>query len=150
VNTLYRWWAAIVFLAVVAQVGLAGYGAFHAVDKADDAGEGGSVRANTIQDGFDLHAAVGYLLVIAALLLLGLAYLSARDRRPGSEDRRVRWSGIALGLLILQVLLAWLGSAVPGLGFLHPIGALAIFAVTGMLAHRAWRTRAPGEVPAAV
>ena len=135
-STLYRWWAAIVFLAVLVQVGLAGYGAFHAVDKADDDGQ---VTKKTVEDGFDLHAGIGYLLVIAVLLLLLLAFLSARDRSAGSEDRRVRWSGIALGLLVLQVLLAWLGSAVAGLGFLHPINALAIFAVTGMLAHRAWR-----------
>ena len=61
----------------------------------------------------------------------------------------MRWSGIALGLLVLQVLLAWLGAAVAGLGFLHPINALAIFAVTGMLTHRAWRGAAGRELATA-
>jgi hypothetical protein len=36
------------------------------------------------------------------------------------------------------MLFATLGSSVPALGFLHAVNALAIFALSGLLAHRAW------------
>ena len=34
--TVYRWWAAILTLAVVVQIGLAGYGAFNSAEKIED------------------------------------------------------------------------------------------------------------------
>jgi hypothetical protein len=37
-NSAFRIWASIVSLAIIVQVGLAGYGAFHAVDESDDKG----------------------------------------------------------------------------------------------------------------
>jgi hypothetical protein len=37
------------------------------------------------------------------------------------------------------VLLAWLGGGVWALGFLHPINALAIFGLSGMMAAAEWR-----------
>ena len=44
---LYRIWTSVFFLAVVVQVGLAGYGAFHNVSKADDKG---SITKKTVDD----------------------------------------------------------------------------------------------------
>jgi hypothetical protein len=61
---------------VVAQICLAGVGAFHAVSKNDD----GPLAKEKAGNWLGLHAAVGYLLVLISLLLLLIA-LAARDGR---------------------------------------------------------------------
>ena len=66
-------------------------------------------------------------------MLILLVALAARD------GRLRRGAGLLFGLMIVQVLLAWLGGGVWALGFLHPINALAIFAFAGMLAAAEWR-----------
>ena len=116
------------FVGVVAQIGLAGVGAFHTVSKNDD----GPLAKEKAGDWFGPHAAVGYLLVLLSLLLLLVAF-AARD------GRLRRGAGLLFGLMIVQVLLAWLGGGVWALGFLHPINALAIFGLSGMMAAAEWR-----------
>jgi hypothetical protein len=128
---VYRWWAAIVFLAVVVQVGFAGYGAFYVAHKVDK----GVVNQSKFDDGFGLHAAFGYLVVLGGLLLLVIALISRVGKR-----RTLQTLGL-VGLLIAQVLLAWIGFGVPAVGALHPINALAIFALSGYLASTEWRMK---------
>jgi len=65
--------------------------------------------------------------------LLGTAALAFASRVPLQRTVALAIAGI------VQVLLAWLGESVPGLGFLHPINALLIFALSGAAAHVAWR-----------
>ncbi len=48
----FKYLTSVLFLAIVVQVGFAGYGAFHAIDKA---GKDGSVTKKTIENGFDPH-----------------------------------------------------------------------------------------------
>jgi hypothetical protein len=132
VDAAFRIWASLISLAVIVQVGLAGYGAFHAVDVSDDKG---SIGKKSVEDGFGAHAALGYVILLAALVLVILAFVA---RRHAAELQRLRWAGIILGLLIVQVLLAWLGSAVSGLGVLHAMNALAVAGVAGSLAGREW------------
>jgi len=103
-------------------------GAFHTVSKNDD----GPIAKEKAGDWFGAHAGVGYLLLLLSLLLL-LAAFAARD------GRLRRGAGLLFGLMVVQVLLAWLGGGVWALGFLHPINALAIFAFSGMLAAAEWR-----------
>src|SRR6266498_2197530 len=98
-RTVYRWWATIVLLGIVVQVGFAGYGAFYVAHKVDK----GVVNESKFEDGFNLHG--------------------------------------VFGLLIVQVLLAWIGFGVPAVGALHPINALAIFAFTGYLVGTEWRMK---------
>ena len=124
----FKYLVGLFFVGVVVQVGLAGLGAFHTVSKNDD----GPLAKEKAGDWFGPHAAVGYLLLLISLLVLIVA-LAARD------GRLRRGAGLLFGLMIVQVLLAWLGGAVWGLGFLHPINALAIFALSGMLAASEWR-----------
>jgi uncharacterized protein DUF6220 len=131
VNSAFRIWASLVSLAVIVQVGLAAYGAFHAVDESDDKG---TIGKKTVEDGFNAHSALGYLILIGALVLLLLALAA---RRQGGSDR-VKWSGLLFGLLIVQVLLAWAGSATAWLGILHGMNALAIAGFAGSLAGREW------------
>ena len=125
---VYRFWVSLIALAVVAQIGLAGVGAFHAAKKVDD---DKSITKDAFESWFSPHSALGYLLVLAALVLLVLAAVGRRDR--------LKLSAAAFVLFIVQVLLAWLGSGVPALGFLHPINALVILATVGRLAHGEWR-----------
>jgi len=123
VRAAFKYLVGLFFVGVVAQIGLAGVGAFHTVSKNDD----GPLAQDKAGDWFGAHAAVGYLLVLLSLLILIIA-LAARD------GRLRRGAGLLFGLMIVQVLLAWLGGGVWALGFLHPINALAIFGLSGMLA----------------
>ncbi len=129
-------------MAIVVQVGLAGYGAFNAVHKAENS----PVSQKTIEDGFSAHMALGYLIVLIMLLLLVVAAAG----RLGSAS--VRFSAILLGLGILQAILGIASESVPAIGPLHTINALAIYAVSALLAHRTWtsdRPRPPASAPAA-
>jgi hypothetical protein len=135
----FKYLTSIIFAAVVVQVALAGYGAFYAVDKADD---NDSVSKAAIDHGFNAHAIVGTLIVVVMLLLLIVALAG----RLGS--RWVKWSAVLLLLGILQMVFAALGAAVPALGFLHAVNALAIYATVGLMAHRAWTLRPANEAAA--
>jgi uncharacterized protein DUF6220 len=131
-RTIYRYWVALIFVGVVVQVGLAGYGAFY-VDK--KVGKN-SITKHVFDHGFSPHDAWGTILGILALILLIIALIAR------FEPRFRNWNIALFVLFLLQVLvLAAAGRAVPGLGWLHPINALAIFGVSGFLAHRAWTRR---------
>jgi hypothetical protein len=60
----------------------------------------------------------------------------------------VKWSAVLLLLGILQIVFAGIGAAVPALGFLHAVNALAIYATVGLMAHRAWTPRPANEAAA--
>jgi hypothetical protein len=128
-STLFRWWAALLFVAIVVQVGLAGVGAFRVSKLAHDAG---TARKHNVEDFWGPHGVVGTILIVAALLLVVFAAIGWRPE--------LRRSGILFGLTILQLLLALLGHWKGALGFFHPVNALSIFALSGLIAHRAWRT----------
>lgn len=129
----YRYATVVVFLGVLAQFGAAGYGAFYTANKLDDAGD--TLGHEGFQHGWDFHSGFGYIVVGATIVLL-LIGLAAKLGKP-----RI-FLPFALAVAgIVQVLLAWLGESVPGLGFLHPINALVMFAMSGAAAHVAWRHR---------
>jgi hypothetical protein len=122
----------LLFVAVVVQVGFAGYGAFNAIDKAD---HGKTVTKKTIENGFDPHGLVGTI-VLALMLLLVLSAAVGRLGPPYAK-----WATALVVLGALQVLFAYLGTKSAPLGFLHGINALAIYALSALLAHRAWTER---------
>ena len=130
-NSAFRIWASLVSLAVIVQVGLAAYGGFHAVNVSDDKG---TIGKDSVSDGFGAHSALGYIIFIAALILLILALVGRRNL--GSA--RLKWSGVLAGLVVVQILLAWLGGATAWLGILHGMNALAVAGVAGSLAGREW------------
>jgi hypothetical protein len=132
---VYQYMAWIVFLAVIVQVGFAGYGAFKVAHDTDK----GTVNEDKFGDAFGLHAGFGYLAVLLGLLLLIVALVARVHVR--------RTLGL-LGLLIVQVLLAWFGYEIPVIGFFHPINALLIVGLSGSLAYTTWRGR-PGAVAVA-
>jgi hypothetical protein len=137
VKAVFRWWATWVFIAIVVQVGLAGYGAFYTVHKLNP--DGATVNENTFEDGFGFHVVWGYLGVGLSILILVLIGLIA-----GIGKWRLGRQGVLFGLFILQVLLAWIGAEVPAVGFFHPVNALVIFGLAGTIAYTTWReARAP-------
>ena len=140
----FRWLTVVLFVAVLVQVGLAGYGAFHAVHAADKT----SISKKTIEHAFNAHVALGYLIVLAMLVL----FIVAVAGRLGKS--KVQWSGGIVVLGILQAILGMASESAPAIGPLHALNALALFATTGLLAHRSWTkggpaTHAPAASPAA-
>ena len=129
----FKYLTSVLFLAVVVQVGFAGYGAFNAIDKAD---KGKAITKKTIENGFDPHGVVGTIVLVLILLVA----LAAGFGRLGGFYARIGLGLVVAG--VLQVLFAWLGtkSAAVG-GFLHGINALGIYAMAALLAHRAWTER---------
>jgi hypothetical protein len=127
----YRYATVVVFLGVLAQVGAAGYGAFTVSNKLDDKGD--TLGHEGFENAWDFHAGFGYVVVGATIVLL-LIGLAAKLGRP-----RILLPFALAVAGIVQVLLAWLGESVPGLGWLHPINALVMFAMAGAAAHVAWR-----------
>jgi hypothetical protein len=138
VQSVYRYWAWIVFIAVCLQIAFAGYGAFFVANAVDD----NPVDQDKFDDGFGLHVGFGYLVVLLVLIFLLIAFAA----RVGKQ--RLIKNAVLFGLLILQVVLAWIGESVAALGFLHPINALAIFGLSGSLAWTYWRTSSASVAPA--
>ena len=129
----FRYLTSLLFLAVVVQVGFAGYGAFNAIDKAD---KDKTVTKKTIENGFDPHGLAGAV-VVALMLLLVLTALIGR-----LGPLYAKWTTGLLVLGVLQLVFAYLGTkSAPVGGFLHGINALAIYAAAALLAHRAWTQR---------
>jgi hypothetical protein len=128
VRSAFRWLTAILFVAVVAEVALAAFGGFDAEHKAEHA----SISKKMIEDSFNGHGILGTLIVVLMLILL---IITAAGRIGPVQTRFV---GLILGLGILQFVLGLVSTSAPVLGLLHGLNALAIFAATGMLAHRTW------------
>jgi hypothetical protein len=134
VKTLYRWWASLLLVMIILQVGFAGYGAFYTAHRIDKSGTvPKTVTEHGFEHGFLPHATFGYFVVLAGLIFLVIGAIA------GIGKWRLGRHGLIGGLLIVQVLLAWIGFAVPAVGFFHPVNALVIFALTGSVAYSTWR-----------
>jgi Family of unknown function (DUF6220) len=131
VKSVYQWWATLVFVVVIVQVGLAGYGAFYVVGKTDD---GGVANEDTVSKGFDPHVAFGYTVVGLSMLIFVVIGAIA-----GVGRWRLGKQGILFGLFVLQVVLAAGGYSTPFVGFFHPVNALLIFSLSGWIAYTTWR-----------
>jgi hypothetical protein len=128
-RTIYRWWVALLFAAVVVQIGAAGYGAFNAADKSDP----GPLNEKRFDDGFDFHNGFGYMIFLGAVILL----LLALGGRLGKKHV-LRVLGVPV-LVAIQIVLAWAGEDHPVVGIFHPINAFLILGFVGSLAFAAWR-----------
>lgn len=133
-RSVFRSLTSVLFVAVVVQVGLAGYGIFNAIHKAKTA----PVTQKALEDDLGAHGVFGYLVLLIMLLLLVVALAG----RLGATERK--WAG---GIFLLGLLQAILGAAsisAPALGFLHGINALAIYAAAALLAHKTWTQHSAG------
>jgi hypothetical protein len=142
-RTIYRYWIALLFLAVVAQIAAAAYGGFYSADKLGaqmGSDEQKMISEKAFDHGFGFHNGFGYLIFLGAVVLLLLA-LGARLGR-----RRILLSLSVPVAVAVQIVLAWASESVHGIGILHGLNALVIFGLTGSMAGQAWRgTRAAAE-----
>jgi hypothetical protein len=130
-TAVYKYLAGLMFLAVLVQIGLAGYGSFSVAKDTD----GGVVDEDRFDDVFGIHAGFGYLVMLLGLILLVVSLIGRH---------RIKHTLILFGLLILQMILAWIGYEVPWIGFFHPINAVVIAGLSGFLATTEFRrSRAP-------
>jgi len=108
--------AMLTMAAIVLQFFLAGVGIFGA----------GSI---------DAHRMVGYLIMLAAVLLLVVALIGQLGRQ------RIMFSAILVVLMVVQI--ALIESDQPWIEALHPLNALAIMGVTAqlMMRGRGWNRR---------
>jgi heme A synthase len=128
-RAIYRVWVSLVTLAVVLQIGFAGYGAFDTADKANN----GTVDEDSFEDSFGLHIGFGYLILLSTLVLLLISF-GARGKQ------RILRSVAVFVLVFLQVILAENGASAPYiLGALHPINAFIILGLLGSITWREWK-----------
>ncbi len=128
----YRFWSAVVFVAVIVQIGAAGYGAFAAYHKADKTG---ALTKKQFDDGFNLHIPLGYLIFIASIFVVLFALGGRLGRR-----RVMHALGLPV-LVLLAIVFAVAGESVPAIGILHPIDAFLIVGLAGSLAYQAHHDR---------
>jgi hypothetical protein len=128
---VYKYLAGLVLLAVVVQIGFAGYGAFSV---AKDVDGDGVVDEKRFDDVFGIHAGFGYLVILLGLVLLVVALIGRH---------RIKHTLLLAGLLILQLFLAWFGYEVPWLGFFHPINAMVLAGLTAFIVTSEFRGGEP-------
>ena len=92
-----------------------------------------TLTSHQLDHGFGLLGILCFLIFLVTILLLLFAPGSRFDRR-----RVLLALGAAL-LVLLQIVLAGLGSSVPAFGALHGLNALVIVGYTGYLAREAHR-----------
>jgi heme A synthase len=138
---IYKVWATILTAAVVLQIFFAGYGAFDTADKVSN----GTVDEDSFENSFGAHIGFGYLIFLGTLVFLLISF-GTRDRK-----RIYRALGV-VGLLVLQILLAWTGGGAPYIfGGLHPLNAFLILGFLASITYREWkgaRVEAPEAAPA--
>ena len=128
---IYRVWATILTAAVVLQIFFAGYGAFDTADKVSSSGA--VIDEDSLEDSFGPHIGFGYLIFLGTLVFLLISF-GARDRK-----RSYRALGV-VGLVVLQIVLAWTGEGVPYVfGGLHPLNAFVILGFLGSITYREWK-----------
>ena len=145
-RTIYRYWLTLLFVAVIAQIAGAAYGAFYAAQKLGDQkgpDEQKVISEKAFDHGFGFHTGFGYAIFLGAVFLLVLA-LAARLGK-----RRVLWALAVPVAVAVQIVLAWISEAAHGVGILHGINALVVFGLTGYLTGQAWRAARAPVAPAA-
>lgn len=146
-RAIYRYWLTILWLAVVAQIAGAAYGAFYAAQKLGDQNgpdEQKVINEKMFDHGFGFHTGFGYLIFLGAVLLLLLALATRLGKRQTLLS-------LAVPLLVaLQIVLAWISEAVHGVGILHGLNALFIFAFVGWLTGQQWRAQRTATATAQV
>ena len=116
----YRVMAGLVALGVLVQAAAIAFGWFDAIHELDS---GLVIDENYDGNaGHTLHWINGmYVMPLLGLSLLIVSFF-ARKEVPGA----VKWAGIVFGLIVLQVVLAFVSFSAPIIGALHGINALLI------------------------
>jgi hypothetical protein len=138
-RSVYRVLAGLIALGVVVQAMAIAVAWFTAIKDVDD---GLVIDKNYDGNwGHSLHGTNGMMVIpLLALLLLIVSFFA-------HVDGGIRWALYVVGLVALQIVLAFLSFGVPSLGALHGLNALAILVVS-IMAYR--RAAGPQPEPATV
>jgi hypothetical protein len=128
-RAIYRYFAALIVLAIIVQIFLAGLGAFGVSGEAAE----GSVTEEVVDDKFSPHGGLGFFIVVALLLLFLVSLGTNRGRNRILLTLALFLDGI------LQMILAGVGEDSAAVGGLHPVNALVLLGLTGYLAWSAWQ-----------
>lgn len=133
-KSAYRILGYLIALGVVVQAAVIAYAWFAVIGDL----ESGSVFDENSEGnaGHALHGMVG-MMVLPALSLIFLI-VSFFAKVPGG----VKWAAITFGLVVLQVVLAFVAFGAAVVGLLHGANAIAIGAVASAAASRVGRTPA--------
>ena len=127
-RSTYRVLAMLIAIGVVLQAAFIAWGLFTVAHNTDD---GEVFDKNTDVTGIGIHAFVGNAIIpLIALLLLIVSFFA---RIPGG----VKWAAITFGVMVLQLVLAFAGKALPAVGMLHGINAFALAAVASIAMRKA-------------
>jgi uncharacterized membrane protein len=128
VKQTYRVIAALIAIGVLVQAAAIAFGWFDAISELD---KGLVIDENYEGNaGHAIHGMVGmFVMPILGLVLLIVSFFAAREV-PGARQ----WAGIVLGLIVLQVVLAFVSFGAPIVGTLHGINALLIIGAAGRAA----------------
>jgi hypothetical protein len=130
----------LIAAGVVVQAAAIAFALFDIEKKTDD---GQLYSKDTHNGGIALHSVLGNMVIpIIALLLLIVSFFAAI---PGG----VKWAAITFGVLVLQVVLAFAGDALPAVGVLHAINAFALAAVASIAMRKARLAESPASAVAA-
>jgi hypothetical protein len=136
-RTTYRVLAGLIALGVVVQAMSIVWGVFGLSRWVEDGGvlDKAALESNdqkfTGEAGFSIHGVNGTLIIpILALLLLIVSFFA---KVPGG----VKWALIIVGLVILQIALAFIAYGAPIVGMLHGLNALILLGAAGFTARRA-------------
>jgi 1,4-dihydroxy-2-naphthoate octaprenyltransferase len=140
VRLVYRILAMLIAAGVVVQAAAIAFALFDIEKKTDD---GQIYSKDSHNGGVVLHSVLGEMVIpVIALLLLIVSFFAAI---PGG----VKWAAITFGVLVLQVVLAYAGDALPAVGVLHGINAFALAAVASIAMRKARLAESPAPAVAA-
>ncbi|GIF76342.1 hypothetical protein [Asanoa siamensis] len=134
-RSLYVWLSRLIALGVVVQVLVIAWSAFDIINKAGDGvpfTEDSEANAGAV-----VHSAVGMMVIPVLALLFGIVSFFARVRGGVA----LAWA--VVGLVVLQIALAFASFGAPVVGMLHALNAFAIAGVAGMAGARANRPETP-------
>jgi hypothetical protein len=136
-RSVYRALAGLIAIGVVVQAMSVALGWFTAIKDLDD---GQVIDKNTdFNFGQTAHGMVGVMVIpILALLLLIVSFFA-------KVDGGVKWALFVVGLVVLQVALAFVGFSAPVVGALHGLNAFALLGVASAAARKATGPAAPGS-----
>ena len=127
-RAVYRVLAMLIAIGVVIQAAAIAYALFDILHKTDD---GQVFTKDSDNAGIALHAVVGEMIVpLICLLLLIVSFFAGI---PGG----VKWAAITFGVMVLQVVLAYVSFPAPIVGTLHAINAFALAAVASLAMRQA-------------
>jgi hypothetical protein len=128
-RAIYRVLAGLIAIGVVLQAAFIAVAWFTVLKDTDS---GAVFDKNTEANwGHLAHSVVGTMVIpLLALLLLIVSFFA---RIPGG----VKWAAITLGVVVLQIVFAFLGFAAPVLGLLHGINAFAVAGVASIAMRKA-------------